>query len=51
MGDISGIKGMASHIDLDVAIPVTFTFWKKRSRYTSDRRRCALCPAWTLWRS
>jgi hypothetical protein len=38
MGDISGVEGMTSHIDLDVAVLVTLTFWKKRSLYTSDRR-------------
>ena len=41
---------MTAYIDLDFAVLVTHTSWKKRSRHTSDRRRCALYPAWTLWR-
>jgi hypothetical protein len=38
--DISGVERMTSHIDLDVAVLGTLTFWKKRSLYTVQ--------AWTL---
>ena len=42
MGDIGGLEGMTSRIDHGVAVRVIFTHWKKRSRYTLDRRLCTL---------